>query len=70
MRKQYVEMYNEALYRCSLKEPSEFMSEKLKELNGISAEQILVMSGQADSVPVDLDEVVRALWDIEMSNNF
>lgn len=37
------------------------MCQRLNELNGLSAEEILKRSGQADKVPVDLEKIIKTI---------
>lgn len=60
MWKYFSFLYNEAL-RQSLDRKEITMCAKLDELKGLSAEEILKMAGQEESVPVDLNRVVKVL---------
>ena len=53
--------YEDALQKCKGKNVGDFMSMKLKELNGMSAEAILERSGQLEFGIVDLEKIINDL---------
>lgn len=53
--------YDIALQRCARKSAGDFMCQRLNELRGKSAEEILKISGQADKVPVDLEKIIETI---------
>ena len=54
-------IYQYSLEKCKRKRVDELLGEKLKELNGLSAEKILSKCGQMENVPVDLDDIINKL---------
>lgn len=61
MRRKDSTLYNISLQRCTKREVGDFMCQRLIELNGKSAEEILKRSGQADNVPVNLEKIIETI---------
>lgn len=61
MRSKYSKLYDVSLKRCTKRKVGDFMCQRLIELNGKSAEEILKSSGQANKVPVNLEKIIETI---------
>lgn len=55
------DLYNVALQKCQIKNVGDLMCQRLVDLNGKSAEEILKSSGQTDVIPVNLEKIITTI---------
>lgn len=70
MKENVSALYEKALCKSKEKDVGDFMCERLKELNGKSAEDLLTLSGQAQNVPVDLDKIIKTIQVFKFPRTF
>jgi len=61
MKNKYSKLYDVSLQKCAKRKVGDFMCQRLIELNGKSAEEILKSSGQANRVPVNLEIIIETI---------